>query len=261
MHPRISLGVLVLATCVAVGGQAQAGFFDDLVCGAAKATPTYWLLKAAVEGLKNEHVINSKDECLNIGDYIGDLQIPTGVAKDCVCNDIAWPVKETTQISENFQGDPHWVHIDTPEVRQAETKLMIPVFSGDRVWVMAGGCVQTGGHGNTWKRYVAPTGSNADRLYHGQIKIPGAIEQLTNLYTNSSNHIVPGDGQWSPPFTVGANHQNTAEFISLGYTDDGYGDNGYWGHDDGTQNQCKGIGNAWLHLYICRADSSHGPTC
>src|SRR5262245_50328066 len=44
---------------------------------------------------------------------------------------------------------------------------------GDTVTVQAGGCVQTGGSGKTWKRYVDPQGVNSDRLYHGLIYIPG----------------------------------------------------------------------------------------
>ena len=32
--------------------------------------------------------------------------------------------------------------------------------------------------------------------------------------------------------------------------DDGYSDNGYYSHDDGTNNQCKGVDNAWVSLTI-----------
>jgi hypothetical protein len=38
--------------------------------------------------------------------------------------------------------------------------------------------------------------------------------------------------------------------LVLGYQDDGYSDNGYWGHDNGTGDQCKNVGNAWVHLVI-----------
>jgi len=38
--------------------------------------------------------------------------------------------------------------------------------------------------------------------------------------------------------------------LILGYQDDDYGDNGYWGHDDGTENQCKYEPNAWVEIYI-----------
>jgi hypothetical protein len=58
-----------------------------------------------------------------------------------------------------------------------------------------------------------------------------------------------------PPGTVtqtircrGANTPDS--YLTLGYSDDSYSDNGYWGHDDGTENQCAGIGNAVLEIYI-----------
>ena len=37
-------------------------------------------------------------------------------------------------------------------------------------------------------------------------------------------------------------------YLILGYEDDGYSDNGYWGRegDDGTGNQCAGLGNAYV---------------
>ena len=42
--------------------------------------------------------------------------------------------------------------------------------------------------------------------------------------------------------------------LTLGYEDetDGYGDNGYWSHDDGTQGQCAAVGEAFLTLAITR---------
>ena len=36
--------------------------------------------------------------------------------------------------------------------------------------------------------------------------------------------------------------------LVLGYEDDGYSDNGYYAHDDGTGGQCKNVGNAWVNL-------------
>jgi hypothetical protein len=40
--------------------------------------------------------------------------------------------------------------------------------------------------------------------------------------------------------------------ITLGYEDDGYSDNGYYAHDDGTNGQCRGVGNAYVHVSIER---------
>ena len=38
--------------------------------------------------------------------------------------------------------------------------------------------------------------------------------------------------------------------MRLGYVDDDYSDNGYWGHDDGTQDQCKYEGDASVYISI-----------
>jgi hypothetical protein len=41
-------------------------------------------------------------------------------------------------------------------------------------------------------------------------------------------------------------------YLILGYEDDGYSDNGYWGRegDDGTGDQCRGLGNAYVIVTI-----------
>ena len=36
----------------------------------------------------------------------------------------------------------------------------------------------------------------------------------------------------------------------LVYQDDGYGDNGYYAHDNGTGDQCKNVGTAWVSLTV-----------
>jgi hypothetical protein len=40
--------------------------------------------------------------------------------------------------------------------------------------------------------------------------------------------------------------------LRLGYEDDDYGDNGYWGHDDGTEDQCQRSVNAWVRITVTR---------
>ena len=109
--------------------------------------------------------------------------------------------------------------------------------------MQAGGCVQTGGAGKTWKRYVDPSGPNSDRLYHGLIQIPGVDSDLVHI-AGVVNRTV------DIPATV--NPQNAV--LRLGYEDDDYSDNGYWGHDDGTEDQCRGVGNAFVVLTVV-----HGP--
>src|SRR5579875_947853 len=84
----------------------------------------------------------------------------------------------TLQAATDFKctqaGDVITCHIDEPNVTQQRTEYHSVVFEpNDVVQVLAGGCVQTGGSGLTWKRYVDPEGPNSDRLYHGLITIPG----------------------------------------------------------------------------------------
>jgi hypothetical protein len=134
------------------------------------------------------------------------------------------------------------VRIDEPVVNQRLTEYRDITFqAGDVVTVDAGGCVQTGGHGNTWKRYVNPSGPNADRLYHGLIWIPGVMGDLARI-----------QGWIGRPLTIPAGVAPAQAFLRLGYEDDGYGDNGYYSHDDGTSDQCKGSGggSAWITITI-----------
>lgn len=136
------------------------------------------------------------------------------------------------------------VRIDEPIVNQRMTEYRSVTFqTGDTVTVRAGGCVQTGGHGRTWKRYVNPSGDNSDRLYHGLIWIPGAMGGLVRV-----------QGWVNRPIAIPAGVTPAQGFLRLGYEDDGYGDNSYSAHDDGTEDQCKGTGGgaAWIELTIVR---------
>src|SRR5436190_19791875 len=113
--------------------------------------------------------------------------------------------------------------IDEPMVTAPTTVVSeIQLRAGDAVSVNAGGCVQTGGVGKTWKRFVNPSGPNSDRLYHGTILLPGmqSVVRIANLIQTGSQYVVPPD---------------SAGPLQVGYEDDDYSDNGYWGHDDGTE--------------------------
>jgi hypothetical protein len=129
--------------------------------------------------------------------------------------------------------------VDEPNVNQRESTYPdIQFQSGDTVQIIdAGGCCQTGGAGATWKRWVNPSGPNSGALYHGLIKIPG-MAGLTRVQDVGAQHIVVPD-----------NVQGDLS-LHLGYEDDGYSDNGYWGHDDGTENQCSGSVNAFIEMAI-----------
>jgi hypothetical protein len=124
--------------------------------------------------------------------------------------------------------------VTEPVVTQRATTYPIVVHRGDHVSVTAGGCVQTGGRGLTWKRYLDPQ-SGAD-LYHGLVDIPGVTGGLQRIQGLADTRFeVFGEGN-----------------ITLGYEDNGYSDNGYYAHDDGTNGQCRGVGNAYVHVSIDR---------
>jgi hypothetical protein len=127
--------------------------------------------------------------------------------------------------------------IDRPNVKRALTRYdRIRVSPGDRVVVRAGGCVQTGGRGSTWKRYVDPQGPNSEDYYSGMIQIPGVTDEPRRI-----------EG------VVGHTYIATASGnVSLGYQDDDFGNNGYSGHDDGTGDQCRGVGPAWVEVEVTK---------
>jgi hypothetical protein len=136
------------------------------------------------------------------------------------------------------------IRIDRPNPQHPSTEYPQITFQpGDTITVHAGGCVQSGGHGSTWHRYVNPSGGDADHLYHGLITLPfatGVLERIQK-YWNQSVHI--------------ADNADPARLhLQLGFEDgsNDYGDNGYTSHDDGPNNQCAGSdgGPAWVELYI-----------
>ena len=135
--------------------------------------------------------------------------------------------------------------IEQPDVRRRQVFYpQIPLRAGDVVNVAAGGCVQTGGAGRTWKRYVDPAGPGSNRLYHGLIDIPGITNGLVRLqrFGLGIDHAIPNP---LPPGVAAS-----TPVLSLGYEDDRYGDNGYDKHDDGTGGQCINSVNAFVVLSI-----------
>jgi hypothetical protein len=110
----------------------------------------------------------------------------------------------------------------------------INFYPGDKFVITAGGCVQTGGGGLTWKRYVDPSSDNGE--YHGLISVAG----------------VPGlDSPTRLLYVANQGRQFTASRVAdlaLGYEDDDYSDNGYWSHDAGSGGQCANVGDAWVRI-------------
>jgi hypothetical protein len=148
-------------------------------------------------------------------------------------------VKETDMPSNTV-----W-RIETPNVKQGQTDYrQITFLPSDQVSVHAGGCVQTGGLGLTWKRYVDPSGPDADRLYHGLIRIPGITKGFVRLKDFGLEDVK------SLPKDVPASVRDEGLFLRLGYEDGQYDDNGYESHDDGTGDQCKDGEKAFVVVSI-----------
>jgi hypothetical protein len=129
--------------------------------------------------------------------------------------------------------------IHEPVVNAPETRYPLLLWPGQHVTVYAGGCVQTGGSGATWKRYVDPA-SDSD-LYHGLITIPGTTARGERLVNVVGRELTVGGPVGSP-----------AVNLSLGYQDDGYSDNGYYArnNDNGTGNQCLNSFNAYVDVFV-----------
>jgi len=166
------------------------------------------------------------------------------------------PQEPDGKVTHTVNGNTETWRIDEPNVKKKIIEFpQIRFQPGDQVRVTGGGCVQTGGHGKTWKRYIDPLGPNSDRLYHGMILIPGAIGNLPADDLSRFARILIEKGH---TFTVKAITEPRKQHLWLGYEDDGYGDNGYWGQDEGTQGQCR-IGNSWVEHAFVVVTITHGP--
>jgi len=154
-----------------------------------------------------------------------------------------WPhplgAQESVSVSRQVNGET--VRIDRPIVNHPTTTYPTVRFRpGDHWTIRADGCVQTGGSGSTWKRYVDPRGDNSDRLYYGVVDVldGGPMRPIRDV--QGKTQIVP------------SNIDTAHAVLRLGYVDDEYGDNSYEDHDDGTQDQCKGVGPAFVIVQITR---------
>src|SRR6266849_3205663 len=149
--------------------------------------------------------------------------------------------------------------IDQPVVTRKETAYpQIQFAPNDIVQVNADGCVQTGGHFDTWKRYVNPTGDGTNDKYHGLIRIPTAKPAGSGLVRIEKfiGKLQTVTGQGVPASQL---------VLWLGYEDDDYSDNGYYSHDDGNDDQCKMSGPndggpAHVTITICRGVECGTPT-
>ncbi|MGB6632008.1 MAG: hypothetical protein WBE52_12285, partial [Terriglobales bacterium] len=136
------------------------------------------------------------------------------------------------------------IRIDQPRVDvPTEDYQSITFRPGDTIVLSAGGCVQSGGMGLTWKSYITSQGGSAETYYSGTALVPGVIPEgrLRGLINKT----------WPVPDSKDPALQKKY-FLTLGYQDEpgDYSDNGYYGHDNGNNNQCANVGPAWLEVKI-----------
>ncbi|HTW85488.1 MAG TPA: hypothetical protein VMD91_15570 [Candidatus Sulfotelmatobacter sp.] len=161
-------------------------------------------------------------------------------------------ISEPTTTTSSGGSTTVW-RIDHPDViALASSYPQITFKPGDQITFAAGGCVQTGGMGATWKSYVYPTGDNAAQYYSGLMWIPGV----------TGGGLQRDAGLVNKKLTVGAHLAPAVVsqlFLHLGYQDDGPGDNGYYSHDNGNNNQCLNVGPAWVQLSVFRPNAPPKP--
>jgi len=179
------------------------------------------------------------------------LLVPLGFA----VSTLAFPPPDTDgKVTHTVNGNTETWRIDEPNVKKAMIEFQEIRFQpGDQVRVTGGGCVQTGGWGKTWKRYVDPLGPKSDKYYHGMVLIPGAIGELGHGLDGFARILIVK----GTTFTVKSIVEPRKQHLWLGYEDDDYGDNGYYSQDEGTQGQCK-IGNSWVEHAFAVVTITHG---
>ena len=172
-----------------------------------------------------------------------------------ICAALLWPTQcAAEQVECQTSGSAQTCNITEPKVTQHQTTYPTILFHpGSFITVHAGGCVQSGGWGQTWHRYVDPSGPDTDHLYHGLISYPGS-GGLVRFSPASQT----ADG-WT--FQVPKNAQDNISLI-LGFEDENgeYRNNGYSGHDrdNGPDGQCPVPGTpdaelgkpAWVTITI-----------
>jgi hypothetical protein len=86
-------------------------------------------------------------------------------------------------------------------------------------------------------------------LYIGVASIPS----VTNVLEPLRNFV-------GRPIAIGPTVPAQGAPLVLGYRDDNYGDNGYWGRDPGTNDQCVNQPDAYVKYTIVRPRIGREPT-
>jgi len=190
----------------------------------------------------------------------GSMPREVSVHNDCDSpdggNDYTQPCDFVVE-SHPSDKETEWT-IDLPDVVQPQTAYPEIKFKPDDIiTIQAGGCVQSGGSGNTWHTYVNPSGGDAETYYSGTIWIPGFIPQdagdvtgFPRIQSYLGQPLRMEGGLAKTGRLAGINPNDI--FLRLGFEDEqgDYGDNGYWGHDNGPNNQCLGVGGAWVTILV-----------
>jgi hypothetical protein len=149
-----------------------------------------------------------------------------------------------------------WV-IDQPLITQPQSSYPDVTYqAGDTLVLNAGGCAQSGGHGDTWYNYVSPQANAGE--YYGMVDLPRiGVGSGSSSDAPAWSKIQDIAGRDYPVLT-GSLDKNL--FLSLGYWDDGwpnsqsgYSDNGYYAPDGGEDGQCPkttGFGPAWVYFEV-----------
>ena len=167
---------------------------------------------------------------------------------------LASPPDSDGRVTHTVNGNVETWRIDEPNVKKEIIEFpQIRFQPGDKVRVTGGGCVNRGGHGKTWKRYVDPLPAS-DQKYHGMVLIPGAIGNLpaNDLDRFARILIIKGHDFDVKPIT-----EPRKQHLWLGYEDNKHSDNGYSDQDARTQGQCK-IGNSFVEHAFVIVTITHG---
>lgn len=196
------------------------------------------------------------------------------------------PYDCTITITTNANGTED-IRINQPvvgsEARNGFRYEAISFSPGDLITITADGCVQTSGSGSTWKKYVNPQGSNSgphvnNGLYFGTITIGGGVTAHGPLEDRALDDLGAAQGNHAAQIYVDVIQKipgrPNPQVLTLGYKDDDYDDhggNGYWGHDDGNNDQCANTapnapfgsfgGSAFVRLHVVHnAKNPFGPS-
>jgi hypothetical protein len=167
----------------------------------------------------------------------------------------------TLTITEDPANNKITYDIFQPVVNQEFTNYPVSFQPGDQVTLEAGGCVQTGGAGDTWKRYVDPSSDEPSHFF-GTISVPGAATPSGGIINGEHIQDVLAATGSGTTFTIPTNPCLTStpdSQLILGYTDDSddFDDNGYYDHDDSAQ--CAGADGQSAHVRFTVVHGVPGP--